>query len=438
MAGDEAPKKSKAELKKERREKQERERAAKAARKEDEMRKGDGRSKKGQTKVQMPATIQADNPQVIKKHTQQLLRQHVQRHADEQKKVAFVKHLHQYDRNVPITKSVGFGSNAVHPAVRKLGLKYSQDVICGSSARCNALIKALIKMTRDMKTPKDKEFKLHFDVKIKQAINFLEQCRPKTISMGNMIKHLREHWVNLERDVAEDEGKRVLVECLENYAKMIHMAGAVIVESTVAQIKNGDRILTYGHSRLVEQSLIAAHNEGKQFTVVVVDSRPKVNGLSLVKILVKNNIKCSYCFISHISNVMHHVDKVITGVQSVFSNGYVLGSIGIATISMVAKSYNVPFIVCCEVYKLSNHSQTDSFTKNDLGDPRDVLTPHDPNCKKVILKEMWQGNENLLAINMTYEVTPPKFVSVLVTELGEFTAISVPAVIKVAQQAVTS
>ena len=87
MAGDEAPKKSKAELKKERREKQERERAAKAARKEDEMRKGDGRSKKGQTKVQMPATIQADNPQVIKKHTQQLLRQHVQRHADEQKKV---------------------------------------------------------------------------------------------------------------------------------------------------------------------------------------------------------------------------------------------------------------------------------------------------------------------------------------------------------------
>jgi len=39
---------------------------------------------------------------------------------------------------------------------------------------------------------------------------------------------------------------------------------------------------------------------------------------------------------------------------------------------------------------------------------------------------------------MTYEVTPPKFVSVLVTELGEFTAISVPAVIKVAQQAVTS
>ena len=225
----------------------------------------------------------------------------------------------------------------------------------------------------------------------------------------------------------------MLIECLENYARMIQMAGEVIVESTVTKIRNGDRILTYGHSRLVEQSLVQARKEGKEFTVVVVDSRPKVNGLALVKKLVENDIKCSYCFISHISNAMHHVDKVVCGVQSVFSNGYVLGSIGTATISMVAKKYNVPFIACCEAYKLSAHSQTDSFTKNDLGDPRDVLEPHDANCRTQVLKEMW-SNENLLAINMTYEVAPPKFVSVLITELGEFPTISTPSVIKLMAQ----
>ena len=64
-------------------------------------------------------------------------------------------------------------------------------------------------MTKDMRVPEGKEFKMHFDLKLKQAINFLEQCRPKTISMGNMIKRVREEWQKFERDVNEEEGKKV-------------------------------------------------------------------------------------------------------------------------------------------------------------------------------------------------------------------------------------
>ena len=68
-------------------------------------------------------------------------------------------------------------------------------------------------MTKDMRVPEGKEFKMHFDLKLKQAINFLEQCRPKTISMGNMIKRVREEWQKFERDVNEEEGKKVLFYC---------------------------------------------------------------------------------------------------------------------------------------------------------------------------------------------------------------------------------
>ena len=38
--------------------------------------------------------------------------------------------------------SCSFGSGSVHPAVVKLGLQYSEGIICGSNARCIALLAA--------------------------------------------------------------------------------------------------------------------------------------------------------------------------------------------------------------------------------------------------------------------------------------------------------
>ena len=39
----------------------------------------------------------------------------------------------------------------------------------------------------------------------------------------------------------------------------------------------------------------------------------------------------------------------------------------------MAKSCNVPVLVCCETYKFSERVQTDSFVFNELGDPDDLV-----------------------------------------------------------------
>ena len=55
------------------------------------------------------------------------------------------------------------------------------------------------------------------------------------------------------------------------------------------------------------------------------------------------------------------------GAHSVLANGYVMSRVGTAMISLVAKSYNVPVLVCCETYKFSERVQADAFVVNELG-----------------------------------------------------------------------
>lgn len=426
MAGtgdDGKPKKSKAELKAERRAKQEAERAAKAAK------RGESGLPKKKPLPSTPANIQADNPQVVKRMTKRLEKQKVTRHTDEQKKVSMVVHLHQYDRTTSMTSNIGFGQQSIHPAIVRVGLMYSQGYITGSNARCVALVDALCKMIKDIVKPKE-EFKRHLDAKLKQSINYVEQCRPKSISMGNAIKFLRSKSYDLPAEMPEEEAKAVLIEALEKFVnENIQLAAQAISKFAIKKIRDGDNILVFGSSSVVAKTLNDAKKKGIQFTVTVVDARPKLSGRDMLDKLVSYGINCTYLLITAISQVMPRITKVLCGANGIFSNGYVMGTIGFASVAMIAKSRNVPVIVCCEVYKFSDHVQTDAFVKNELGDPRDILTPHDEKYKKPILPQLWD-KQCLKALNLTYDVTPPEYISMVITELGQFPSLSVPAVIR--------
>ena len=44
-----------------------------------------------------------------------------------------------------------------------------------------------------------------------------------------------------------------------------------------------------------------------------------------------------------------------------------MSQVGTAQISLIAKTHNVPVLVCCETYKFCERVQTDSFVLNELG-----------------------------------------------------------------------
>jgi len=56
----------------------------------------------------------------------------------------------------------------------------------------------------------------------------------------------------------------------------------------------------------------------------------------------------------------------------VLANGFVMSRVGTAQLCLIAKTHNVPVMVCCGTHKFSERVQTDSFVFNELGIKFDI------------------------------------------------------------------
>lgn len=129
--------------------------------------------------------------------------------------------------------------------------------------------------------------------------------------------------------------------------------------------------------------------------------------------------------------------KVLLGAHALLANGYVMSRAGTAQIALIAKSYNVPVLVCCETHKFSERVQTDAFVYNEIGEfahkhtisltitfitahiflignPYDVVKSNENNSPLA----NWESVPNLTPLNLYYDVTPPELVSAVVTEVA--------------------
>jgi translation initiation factor eIF-2B subunit delta len=186
--------------------------------------------------------------------------------------------------------------------------------------------------------------------------------------MGNAIRFLKSQIAKLPLTLSESEAKTSLHSDIERFiSEKIILANKVIVKHAVTKIRDGDVLLTYGSSLAVENILLHAHELGKQFRVVIVDSRPKLRGQQLLRRLVEKGLNCTYTHINAVSYIMHEVTRVFLGAESILSNGTVYSRVGTASVAMVAHASRVPVIVCCEAYKFHERVQLDSICSNELG-----------------------------------------------------------------------
>ncbi|KAM4521638.1 translation initiation factor eIF2B subunit delta isoform 2-T2 [Odontesthes bonariensis] len=433
-AAPDKPTKSKAELKAERRARQEAERASKQSKKGDSgQQAATGKQKAPPSELQpvvkrLPEHIQVDNPDVLKKLAKKLERQQIPLRSDYGYKVSLFSHLHQYSRKAPLTQQLSIPSTVIHPAVVQLGLQYSQGIVAGSNARSVALLHAFKQVIRDYTTPPNEELSRDLVNKLKPYISFLNQCRPLSASMGNAIKYIKKEISNIPSQCKEEEAKRKLLSCIEWYInEKIKLAATAIAEYSIEKISDGDVILVYGCSSLVNHILCEAFDKGRKFRVIVVDSRPRLEGREALRRLVQRGISCTYVLISAVSYILPEVSKVFLGAHALLANGYVMSRVGTSQIALVAKAFNVPVLVCCETYKFCERVQTDSFVSNELDDPDDLIVTR----KGKTQLEDWQQVPSLGLLNLVYDVTPPDFVDLVITELGMIPCTSVPVVLRV-------
>jgi len=344
------------------------------------------------------------------------------------KSVELFSHLPQYEKESSLTLKVNPASQ-LHPAIVCLGLKYHDNVITGSSARAVAMLTSFKEVINDYETPENQTLSRDLDRHLKPMIQFLIHCRPHSITMGNAIKHVRHAITGLSFDLNESQAKESLLDVIDNYLQTrIVLAQQQIVKIAGSKISEGDTILTFGRSHVVEQTLINAHREGLKFKVVIVNARPRNEGELLVKRLAEEGIDCAFILLTSMSYVMESVSKVFLGACSLMSNGAMVGRAGTASVAMMAKAFNKPVLVLAARHKFTEKVQLDSITNNELANPDELILPLSEENRSCLYD--WRDIPNMNLLNLNYDLTPQEFITMIISEFGMIPPSSVPVIVR--------
>jgi len=272
----------------------------------------------------------------------------------------------------------------------------------------------------------------HLEPRLKPMISYLVSCRPLSIGMGNAVRWLKGKIAHLrDSSQSSQEAKDYICDQIETYiTEKIVFADRIIAKHGASKLKDGDVVLTYARSTAVEQAIIHAHTEGKNIKVIVVDSRPKLEGKEMLRSLTNRGISCTYVLISALSYVMAEVTKVMLGASAMLSNGNVVSRVGTASVALMANQCKVPVLVCCETYKFSEKVMLDSICNNELGDPDEI-------SKSSKSLSEWRDVKDMKLLNLVYDLTPIDLITLVVTELGHLPPTSVPVVIREYRKEVT-
>nr|GAT53879.1 predicted protein [Mycena chlorophos] len=320
-----------------------------------------------------------------------------------------------------LPKSGPAAKGDIHPSIVRLALQFSEFKICGANARCIATLTAFKSVIQDYNTPPNNTLSRHLMTHLSPQISHLVAARPMSVTMGNAIRQLKLEISGSDIDLPEQDAKDLLCQQIDDYIRdRIIVADDVISDFAFKKIKDGDVILTFARSSIVEKVLLEAHSRGRRFSVIIVDSRPLLEGKALLQALTSAPtswklsghalepplppIPCTYALLPALPSLITEATTVMLGAHSLQSNGAVFSRAGTALVAMMAKQHSVPVLVCCETYKFSDGVMLDGFGKNELAPSHLFPTS--------------TQTQNLEILNPLYDLTPPSYVTAVVTEAG--------------------
>ncbi|KAJ4539540.1 hypothetical protein HRR86_006910 [Exophiala dermatitidis] len=387
----------------------------------------------------------------------------------EPKRVGMFSHLYPKEKRATLA---GAGRE-IHPAVLALGLQLRDYVICGGNARCVATLLVFKKVIQTYTTPAGVALSRHLLTHLNHQIAYLRNARPLSMSQGNSIRWLKNLISTQPVEASDSEAKQSLCDAIDVYIReRITLADEVIAREATDRIEDGDVILTYAKSSIVEKTLINAHRQGKMFRVIVVDSRPMFEGKNHARSLIRGGLKVQYTLLTAIADIVDQapVTKCFLGASAMLGNGKLLSRAGSAMVAMMAKecsknkTRNVPVIVLCETVKFSAKAALDSIILNEVGDADALVESSQPDVfsstgvssaaagaaakggKKSGNKDKdeddgddkgngaakgldgWKDQHGLFLLNLMYDVTPSEFLDLVICELGSLPPEAVPVV----------
>lgn len=238
--------------------------------------------------------------------------------------------------------------------------------------------------------------------------------------MGNAVRWLKLEISKIDPSTPDAEAKATLCEAIDIFIReRVTFADQVIADSAADKIKDGDVIMTYAKSSIVQRALVKAHEDGKKFRVIIVDSRPLHEGKHLAASLVVLGMDVKYCLINGLSHNVQDATKVFLGAHAMMSNGRLFSRVGTALVAMEAFETDKPVLVLCETIKFTERVALDSIVHNEIAPADELVIPGGS-------LEKWKDMKKLQLCNPMYDVTPAEYIHMIVTESGNVPPTSVP------------
>ncbi|NLX50206.1 MAG: ribose 1,5-bisphosphate isomerase [Methanospirillum sp.] len=239
---------------------------------------------------------------------------------------------------------------------------------------------------------------------MQRAADLLLATRPTAVSLPNAVRAVMR---GLEADHPVDDLRAAFHGRARAF--VASSAGAVerIGEFGARQIRDGDVVMTHCNSEAALACIVAAHRAGKRIEVFATEVRPRGQGLLTIRRLNDEAIPTHYIVDSAARSFVNEVDLVIVGADAVTVNGAVVNKIGTAPIALAAHEARTNVIVAAETYKFAPLTTVGARVPIEERPPAEVLPD-----------EVAATLPHVRVRNPAFDVTPPEYVDLIITEAG--------------------
>lgn len=243
---------------------------------------------------------------------------------------------------------------------------------------------------------------------LRAAAMALLKTRPTAVSLPNGIRYVMHRVGQASQGIESvDELRLVAIRAAEEFIANSNTAIERIGEIGARRIKDGDVLMTHCNSSAAISIIETAWQMGKRIHVYATETRPRFQGRMTAGILLKHGIPVTMIVDSAARYFMKDIDKVIVGADAVTANGAVVNKIGTSMIALAAKESNVRMFVAAETYKFSPETM--------IGE---VVAIEERSTDEVMSKRELHELPNMEVKNPSFDVTPPEYIDLIITEKG--------------------
>ncbi len=237
---------------------------------------------------------------------------------------------------------------------------------------------------------------------IGKAADTLLGSRPTAVSLWNGV-----HATLRDVESAEDfeSAQQSVMRNGRKFAEDSEKAVEAIAKFGAKRIKDGDVLMTHCNSSAAIGVIAEAVRQGKDVKVYATESRPWRQGILTVRDLNKAGADVTLIIDSAVRSVMHRVDRVFVGADTVTSSGTLINKIGTSQVAMAANEARAEFNVCAETYKFSPKTLFGDAVTIEERDIGEIVKPG-------------EIPEGVKVFNPVFDTTPAKYIDNIITEIG--------------------